>query len=77
MESIEETALERLYGLTEMMPDRFWSVLGRTGSVGYWFVRRSAWVIGTTMALMVLPPVIEQQRLEFEEMRNIHKKQVL
>ena len=46
--------MERLAGLTEMLPDKVWKVLGRAGSVGSWFVRRSAWVIGTSVALLVL-----------------------
>ena len=34
------------------------------------------WVLGTSLALLFLPPFIEQQRLEFEEMQNMQKKQV-
>ena len=68
--------MERLVGLTEMVPERLWN----TGEKGLWFsvwlVRRTAWVLGTSLALLALPPFIEQQRFEYEEMQNMQKKQV-
>ena len=68
--------VERLVGLTEMVPEPIWNF----GEKGFWFsvwlVRRSAWVLGTSLALLVLPPFIEQQRVEYEEMQNMQKKQV-
>ena len=67
---------ERLVGLTEMVPDSVWNVLGKAAGASTWFIRRSAWVVGTSLALLVLPPLVEQQRVEFEEMRNMQKKQV-
>ncbi len=67
---------ERLLGLMEMMPDKFWVVLGQSLRLSYWFVRRSVWVLGTSLTLLVLPPLLEHQRVEFEEMQNIQKKQV-
>ena len=63
-------------GLTEMLPDRFWSAFKKTRVFTYWFVRRSAWVIGTSMTLLLLAPFLEQQRSEMEEMQNLQKKQV-
>lgn len=68
--------MERLVGLSEMLPDKAWAVLGQAGRSSWWFVRRSAWVLGTSMSLLVLAPVIEQQRVEFEEMQNQQRKQV-
>ena len=59
-----------------MVPDRVWAVAGRTFNFSYWLLRRSMWVLGTSLALLFLPPFIEQQRLEFEEMQNMQKKQV-
>lgn len=68
--------IERLVGLTEMVPERLWN-LGEKGLwFSVWLVRRSAWVLGTSLALLVLPPFIEQQRVEYEEMQNMQKKQV-
>ena len=68
--------MERLVGLTEMVPERVWNF----GENGFWFsvwlLRRSAWVLGTSVALLALPPFIEQQRMEYEEMQNMQKKQV-
>lgn len=76
LEDVEETMVERLVGLTEMLPDKAWVLLGRVGGVSSWLVRRSAWVMGTSLALLILPPLLEQQRVEFEEMHNMQKKQV-
>lgn len=68
--------MERLVGLTEMVPERVWSVTGRGFWFSLWLARRMAWVLGTSLALLALPPFIEQQRLEYEEMQNMQKKQV-
>lgn len=68
--------MERLMGLTEMVPERVWGVTSRGVWFSVWLVRRMAWVLGTSLALLALPPFIEQQRLEYEEMQNIQKKQV-
>lgn len=76
LDGVEETVMERLAGLTEMLPDKVWRGLGRFGGLSFWFVRRSAWVLGTSLALLVLPPLLEQQRVEFEEMHKMHQKQV-
>ncbi|XP_064406581.1 mitochondrial import receptor subunit TOM22 homolog [Halichondria panicea] len=77
LDNIEETLSERLYGLTEMFPPRLIGWCGSGWVWSYWLVRRCAWVMGTSMALLVLPPFIEQQRLEFEEMQNMQKKQLM
>ena len=68
--------MERLVGLTEMVPDKVWNAASKTIQFSYWFVRRSAWVIGVSLALLVMPAFVEQQRLEIDEMQNIQKKQV-
>ena len=75
-DEVEETVIERLVCLTEMVPDPLWN-MGEKGLMwSVWLVRRSAWVLGTSLALLALPPFIEQQRLEYEEMQNMQKKQV-
>lgn len=76
MDDVEETLSERLMGLTEMLPDRVWDLLRQSMRTSYWFVRRSGWVLGTSLALLALPPFLEYQRVEFEEMQNMQKKQV-
>ena len=76
LDDVEETVSERLLGLMEMMPDKFWVMLGRSFKFSYWFIRRTGWVLGTSLTLLVLSPLLEQQRVEVEEMQNLHKKQV-
>ena len=65
-----------MVGLTEMVPTPVWNFGEKGIKFSYWFIRRSVWVVGTSLALLVLPPFIEQQRLEYEEMQNMQKKQV-
>ena len=59
-----------------MLPDPVWSALGKTRAWSVWFVRRAGWVVGVSMAVMMLPIVTEHQRLELEEMQNLQKRQV-
>ena len=73
---MEETVSERLLGLAEMFPERAWVSAARWGRFSYWLVRRAAWVVGTSAALLLLPPFIELQRAEVEEMQALQKKQV-
>ena len=73
---VEETLQERLVGLTEMVPVRVWKTAVRTLSFSSWLLKRSAWVLGSSLALLALPPFIEQQRMELEDMHNMQKKQV-
>ena len=76
LDDVEETLVERLLGLKEMLPDRVWSVAGKGLWFSVWLFRRSLWVVGTSLALLALPPFIEQQRIEYEEMQKMQKKQV-
>ena len=59
-----------------MLPDGAWKMLDRSYTFSYWLLRRSVWVLGTSMALLALPPFIEWQRMEMEESMNMQKKQV-
>lgn len=74
--AVEETLSERLLGLTEMFPERAWVGAARWGRFSYWLARRLAWVVGASAALLLLPPFIELQRTEVEEMQAMQKKQV-
>lgn len=67
---------ERLSGLTEMVPDHWWRFGKRGVLFSYWLIRRSAWVIGTSMALLWFPAFIEQQRMEMIDMQDQQTKQV-
>ena len=71
-----ETLSERLWGLTEMLPDPVWSAMRRSCVWSIWFVRRAGWVVGVSLAMTMLPIITEQQRLELEEMQNMQKRQV-
>ena len=68
--------MERLVGLSEMVPDSWWRLSKNGFSFTYWLIRRSAWVIGTSMALLWFPAFIETQRLEMVAMQDLQTKQV-
>ena len=76
MEQIEESIVERLVGLTEMVPDPWWNFGKRAFSFSYWLVGRSAWVLGTSLAILWFPAFIEQQRIEMVTMQDMQTKQV-
>lgn len=59
-----------------MLPDPAWDVLKKSRIWSVWFVRRASWVVGVSVALLMLPIATEQQRLELEEMQNMQKRQV-
>ena len=76
LKDVTETISERLWGLTEMLPDSVWNILKKSRVWSMWFVCRSSWVVGVSVALLMLPIATEQQRLELEEMQNMQKRQV-
>ncbi|XP_065898523.1 mitochondrial import receptor subunit TOM22 homolog [Dysidea avara] len=76
-DDVTETISERLWGLTEMLPDPVWDALRKSRVWSVWFVRRASWVVGVSVALLMLPIATEQQRLELEEMQNMQKRQVM
>lgn len=76
LQNVTETISERLWGLTEMLPDPVWSALHKSRAWSVWFVRRAGWVVGVSVAMMFLPIITEHQRLELEEMQNMQKRQV-
>ena len=76
LQNVTETLSERLWGLTEMLPDPVWSTLRKSRVWSVWFVRRAGWVVGVSLAVMMLPIITEHQRLELEEMQNMQKRQV-
>ena len=76
LKDVTETISERLWGLTEMLPDSVWDTLKKSRIWSMWFVCRSSWVVGVSVALLMLPIATEQQRLELEEMQNMQKRQV-
>ena len=76
-EFVEETVLERLWGLTEMIPDRYWKIASRLSKNSYSYLRGGTWILATSMAILFLPPLIEFQRVELEEAHKQQSKQLL
>jgi hypothetical protein len=76
-EFIPETVLERLMGLSEMLPDKFWNLAGRISRKSYSFVRSGTWIVMTSLSILFLPPLIEIQRVDIEEAQKQQSKQLL
>ncbi len=68
--------MERILGLSEMVPESMWSMASGSFGFSYWLVRRSAWIVGTSLALLLLPVFVEEQRQEVINMQEMHTKQV-
>ena len=83
-DDIDETLLERLVGLTEMLPDSVTngSVTLAKGSVHAlkWFYVTSrvvSWVLFSSAAVMFMPIMIESERLGIEEAQKQQQRQIL
>ena len=59
-----------------MVPESVLNLTLKSASLGYWFTRRSVWVLGTSAALLLFPAFIEQQRQEIIAMQDMQTKQV-
>ncbi|XP_026861780.1 mitochondrial import receptor subunit TOM22 homolog [Electrophorus electricus] len=83
-EDLDETFLERLWGLTEMFPDTLRSAAEVSAncslSVGkrlYSFSRAALWVGTTSFMILVLPVVFETERLQLEQQQLQQQRQIL
>ena len=76
-EFVDETIVERIVGLTEMVPDKYWSMSGRFMRKAYSILRAGAWIVASSAALIIIPPLIEYQRVELEEAEKQQSKQLL
>lgn len=76
-EFVDETIVERIVGLTEMVPDKYWSISGRFVRKVYSILRSGTWIVASSAALIIIPPLIEYQRLEMEEAEKQQSKQLL
>uniref|UniRef100_A0A5S6QJ58 Mitochondrial import receptor subunit TOM22 homolog n=1 Tax=Trichuris muris TaxID=70415 RepID=A0A5S6QJ58_TRIMR len=84
VDDLDETFTERLMGLTEMFPDKLREVVRRCGSA-VWnsstnlfsLARSAAWFVVTTSTIMLLPVIIEKERVDFEQMHLMQQKQIL
>ncbi|KAL7868987.1 hypothetical protein AOLI_G00129750 [Acnodon oligacanthus] len=83
-EDLDETLLERLWGLTEMFPDTLRSAAEVSAqhslSVAkklYSFSRTALWVGSTSFMILVLPVVFETERLQLEQQQLQQQRQIL
>ncbi|XP_039261301.2 mitochondrial import receptor subunit TOM22 homolog [Styela clava] len=80
----DESVLERLYGLTEMFPERLrnWTYSGyntgkKCSKAVYKFSRSSLWIGATSFILLVVPVVFEQERFNLEQQQLVQQRQML
>lgn len=80
----DETVLERLYGLTEMFPQRvrncaYSSMTGgwKCSKAIYKFTRSSLWIGATSFMILVVPIVFEQERFNMEQQQLSQQRQML
>jgi import receptor subunit TOM22 len=79
----DETLSERLWGLTEMFPDRVRAIGGTvyrwtTKGVyfGYRFSRSALWIGASSLAIMVFPIMLESERMQLQEQQQMQQRQV-
>ncbi|XP_066521969.1 mitochondrial import receptor subunit TOM22 homolog [Hoplias malabaricus] len=83
-EDLDETLVERLWGLTEMFPDTLRSAaeVSARCSVSvtkklFSFSRTALWVGTTSFMILVLPVVFETERLQLEQQQLQQQRQIL
>jgi len=83
-EDIDETLTERLIGLTEMFPEcvRNGTVSLVKGSYGmtkslYGYSRSAAWIFFSTASILIMPIMIETERLSIMDQQKQQKAQML
>ncbi|MBV99454.1 Mitochondrial import receptor subunit TOM22, partial [Eschrichtius robustus] len=81
---LDETLSERLWGLTEMFPERVRSAAGATFDLSlfvaqkmYRFSRAALWVGTTSFMILVLPVVFETEKLQMEQQQQLQQRQTL
>uniref|UniRef100_A0A8C2YR56 Mitochondrial import receptor subunit TOM22 homolog n=1 Tax=Chinchilla lanigera TaxID=34839 RepID=A0A8C2YR56_CHILA len=72
---LDETLSERLWGLTEMFPERVRSSAGATFDLFvaqkmYRFSRAALWIGTTSFMILVLPVVFETEKLQMEQQQQ-------
>eukprot|EP00117_Sycon_ciliatum_P003233 scpid94796/ scgid8119/ len=80
LETVEETTMERLWGLTEMIPESAYSVTNTTyagGKAIVKFVRSSIWIVSTSLIVLALPAALEAERVNMEISREQEQRQAL
>ncbi|XP_026550659.1 mitochondrial import receptor subunit TOM22 homolog [Notechis scutatus] len=83
-DELDETLAERLWGLTEMFPERLRSAAGATFDVSfsvaqkmYRFSRAALWIGTTSFMILVLPVVFETEKLQMEQQQQLQQRQIL
>ncbi|XP_028844708.1 mitochondrial import receptor subunit TOM22 homolog [Denticeps clupeoides] len=83
-EDLDETLLERLWGLTEMFPDTLRSAAEVSAQCSfsvakklYSLSRSALWVGTTSFMILVLPVVFETERLQLEQQQLQQQRQIL
>uniref|UniRef100_A0AC11BID4 Translocase of outer mitochondrial membrane 22 n=1 Tax=Ovis aries TaxID=9940 RepID=A0AC11BID4_SHEEP len=82
-EELDETLSERLWGLTEMFPERVRSAAGATFDLSlfvaqkmYRFSRAALWIGTTSFMILVLPVVFETEKLQMEQQQQLQQRQL-
>ncbi|XP_037044300.1 mitochondrial import receptor subunit TOM22 homolog [Bradysia coprophila] len=80
----DETLNERLWGLTEMFPERVRTVCGAVSSFTvsgvanlYQFSCNASWIFFTSSMILFAPIIFETERANFMESQKAQQKQVL
>ncbi|XP_019400478.1 PREDICTED: mitochondrial import receptor subunit TOM22 homolog [Crocodylus porosus] len=83
-DELDETLSERLWGLTEMFPDRVRAAAGATFQLSlsvaekmYRFSRAALWIGTTSFMILVLPVVFETEKLQMEQQQQLQQRQIL
>ena len=83
LQDLEETYLERLWGLSEMFPEKARenasAVAGHTwngGAAVVQFVRSTVWILTSSAIVLSLPVVFEMERVNMDLARQQEEKQV-
>ncbi|EGW01687.1 Mitochondrial import receptor subunit TOM22-like [Cricetulus griseus] len=81
-DELDETLSERLWGLTEMFPERVRSAAGATFDLSlfvaqkmYRFSRAALWIGTTSFMILVLPVVFETEKLQMEQQQQLQQRQ--
>ncbi|KAM9462022.1 mitochondrial import receptor subunit TOM22 homolog [Clarias gariepinus] len=83
-DDLDETLMERLWGLTEMFPDTLRSAAEVSAQCSlslakkvYSFSRTALWIGTTSFMILVLPVVFETERLQLEQQQLQQQRQIL
>ncbi|VDN53464.1 unnamed protein product [Dracunculus medinensis] len=86
-DELEETIMERLWGLREMFPESFRSRVDYSVRLGIWatqmgfvlfsLLRSIVWIGATTGLVMCVPYMIEKERAEMEKTQIEQQKKLL